>query len=395
MLRWILLLGAVAVMNLTAVEAQVKVNVNFTKKTIAIGNFTGDPKALEVIKNDLKLSGAFEIKSAADAELILEGNGGASQVDCRVSLNSSKAVILSRSFTGANQRAAAHAASDDIVLSVTGKRGIAQTRIAFIHSSKPGVKELAVMDYDGYNFRVLSRDGKISGHPRWSPDGRRVLYTSYWKGYPDVLEADLATNTRRLVSGFPGVNTGADYSPDGSKIALILSRDGSPHLYTMNANGGGLKRMTNSKAIESSPTWSPDGQSIAFVSTASGTPQIWLVDRDGGEPRRLTVSPSYNTEPAWSRPPAGSDVKSMIAVTSQVGKFQIGIYDGDRAVISRVFDGADNADPTWAPDGRHIVFSKSKNYRSQLYLLDVLTNEQVQLSTVEGEASEPAWGPWR
>jgi TolB protein len=397
MLRWMFCLLLIAALNASA-DAQVSVHVNFTKKSIAIGTFTGDAKVLAVIKNDLTLSGAFEVKPASeDAEYILQGNAAPDRVECTVVQAASKNVVMSKAFTGGNSRAVAHQAADEIVLSVTGKRGIAQTKIAFIYSRKAGVKELAQMDYDGYNIQLLSQDGKISGHPRWSPDGRKIIYTSYWKGYPDVLEADLVAHTRRIIAGFPGMNTGANYSPDGSKIALILSRQGSPHLYMVNPDGSGLRRVTDvSNAVESSPTWSPDGESIAYVSNASGTPQIWQVDRNGGESRRLTVSPSYNTEPDWSHPPSGSDLKSMIAVTSQVGhRFQVGIYDGDRAVVARVDDNADNADPTWAPDGRHIVFSKTKNYRSQLYLLDVLTNEAIQLTAVEGEASEPAWGPWR
>ena len=85
----------------------------------------------------------------------------------------------------------------------------------------------------------------------------------------------------------------------------------------------------------------------------------------------------------------------MLALTSRVGgRFQVGLYDsGTREVRPLVTDGADSEDPSWARDGRHLVFSKLQNWRSLLYLLDVLTGEQVQLPPIEGDASEPAWGP--
>lgn len=384
MKNWVLLFCALA---MPVMAADLSVSKNFIKKTIAV---SGDAGA-EIVRNDLKLSGLFQIVPAGEAEFSAQVAGA----NCSVVQAATKNSVLARAYSGSG-RALAHAMADDIVLTVTGQRGIAQTQIAFIYSKTRRVKELAVMDYDGHNVRVLTKDNSISGHPRWSPDGRRLVYTSYWKRFPDVLEADLATNQRRVLANFPGVNTGADVSPDGSAVALTLSKDGNPELYMMSSRGGSLRRLTQTDTIESSPAWSPDGGSIAFVSNASGSPQIWLTDRGGSEPRRLTVSPSYNTEPAWSRPPAGSEMKSMIAVTSQVGgKFQIGIYDGDRSVTPVVADGADNSDPSWAPNGRHLVFAKSRNYRSRLYLLDVRTKEQLELPAFEGEASEPSWGPWR
>ena len=86
----------------------------------------------------------------------------------------------------------------------------------------------------------------------------------------------------------------------------------------------------------------------------------------------------------------------MLAVTSRVGgRFQIGLYDSaTHEVRPLVADGTDNEDPSWAPNGRFLVFAKTRNWRSRLYLLDVLTGEQVELPAVEGGASEPAWGPW-
>jgi TolB protein len=388
-------------------DAQVTVTKNFLKKSFAVTGFAGDINAAaqltDVLKNDLRLSGYFELTPSANAEYIQQGtvrtdrNGGLT-AECIVTQAATKNVALSRSYPGSAQdiRRLAHMINDDVVRAITGQRGIAQTKIAFALAHGRN-KELAVMDYDGHNAQQLTRDNSISVRPRWSPDGRKIIYTSYVQNFPDVVEADLYTHQRRRVANFPGLNTGAEFSPDGLSIALTLSKDGSPELYTMNAGGGGLRRLTQSRSAVSSPTWSPDGLSIAYVSDERGSPQIYLIGREGGEPARLTVSPSYNTEPNWSRPPSGSDMKPMLALTSRVGgKFQIGLYDSaTREVRPVVADGGDNEDPAWAPDGRHLVYAKTRNWRSRLYLLDVVTGEQVELPAVEGGASEPAWGPWR
>lgn len=380
---------------LTSAPAQVDVRKPWMKRSIAISGFTGDTGTLtEVLRNDAKLSFCFLLSTPTDAEFVQQGTVRGDAVECTVVQRLSQRTVLSKTYPmNKDLRRLAHAISDDMVQAITGQRGIAQTKIAFIYS-KGRVRELAMMDYDGHNVRQLTSDNSISSHPRWSPDGRRIIYNSYLQTYLDVFEADIVTHARRKVAGFPGMNSGAEYSPDGATIALTLSKDGNPELYTMSAGGGGLKRLTNTKGAESSPTWSPDGRQIAYVSDDRGSPQIYLIDRDGGEPTRLTVSPSYNTEPAWSRPPASAVVPPTLIVTSRVGgRFQLGKYNDATREVEPLADDADCADGSWAPDGRHIVFCKTQNWKPRLYLLDVLTREQVELPAVDGGMSEPAWGP--
>lgn len=394
---------------MAAAQVDVVVPGGVRKISFAVTGFSGEAAAAalvtDVLKNDLRLSGHFQLVSAAQAQYVQQGTvrvqGGNGYVDCTVTLRATQQVIFNKTYQGSAQdlRRMVHRLTDDIVQKLTGQRGIAQTKIAFVlglkrNSSSP-IKELAVMDYDGHNAQRRTFDNSISVRPRWSPDGRKILYTSYKNGFPDVLEVDLFTGQRRRLASYPGLNTGAVFSPDGLHIALTLSKDGNPELYTMDAQGGSLRRLTHTRGAESSPTWSPDGQSIAYVSDAGGSPQVYLVNRDGGEPRRLTVSPAYNTEPDWSRPPPESGLKPMLAVTSRVGgRFAIGIYDLEKGEVRHVVaDQADNRDPSWAPNGRHLVFSKTSSGVSRLYLLDALTGEQIQLPAVDGDASEPAWSP--
>jgi TolB protein len=385
--------------------AQVRVGVSgAVKRYIAITGLAGDAtvggQLTEVLRNDLRLSGWMGLAQPVTAEFVSQGtarlSGGDLKVDFSVTQRATQKVVLSKAYSGSAQelRRLAHTIANDVVQTITGQRGIALTKIAFVLKHGKN-SELAVMDYDGYNVQRITDDKSISAHPRWSPDGKRIVYTSYIHTYPDVVEANIYTHQRKALAKFPGLNTGAEYAPDGQTIALTLSKDGNPELYTMNVSDGKLTRLTRTKGAESSPTWLPDGQQIAYVSDDRGSPQIYLIARGGGEPVRLTVSPSYNTEPGWSHPPVGSETKPMLAVTSRVGgKFSIGIYDSASSEVKiLVDDGADNQDPSWAPDGRHLVFSKKRNWRSRLYLLDVLTGEQVELPAVEGGMSEPAWGP--
>ncbi len=386
----------IAMMLLAAVvNAQVRVVVGGGKRLVAVNGFSATVG--QIVANDVRLSGYLGLAKADVAEFVVQGNVKSDgSVECSVTHVVTKKNFMSKAYPGhADTRRLAHTISNDIVAAITGQRGTALTKIAFI-LKKGKNKELVVMDYDGANARQFSND-RLCARPRWSPDGTRIVYTSYWQMYPDILEVNLHSGARKVIARFPGLNSGAEYSPDGQRIALTLSKDGNPELYTIGVDGSGLRRLTNTRGAESSPTWSPDGRQIAFVSDERGSPQVYVMSRDGGEPERLTVSPSYNTEPSWSHPPAGSEMKPMIAVTSRVGgKFQIGNVDvaaGEREARPVVADGCDNEDPSWSPNGRMLVFAKTRNWRSRLYLLDVVTGEQLELPAFGDGASEPAWGP--
>ena len=406
MQKFCLMAAVIFALVLPVRSADVTVSKGPVKKNFAVTGFAGDSalagQVADVLRNDLRLSGDFQLSPVSSAEYVQQQGsvrieGGDVVVECAVVQPATKQVVLSKAYryNAQSVRQVVHKMSDDIVQTITGQRGIAQTRIAFV-VKRNGAKEIAVMDYDGFNVKQITSDRSLDVHPRWSPNGRKVVFTSYKSRFPDVVEQEVFTGIRRRLAEFPGLNTGAVFSPDGNSIALTLSRDGNPELYTMDANGGGLRRLTHTKAgAESSPVWSPDGQTIAYVSDSRGSPQVYLISREGGEPTRLTVSPSYNTEPDWSRPPADAPLPSLLAVTSRVGgRFQIGVCSSTSPEVQAVAaDGGDCQDPSWAPNGRHLVFSKTTNWRSRLYLLDVLTREQIQLPAIDGDASEPAWGP--
>src|SRR4030067_781583 len=74
----------------------------------------------------------------------------------------------------ADLRKIAHKFADDVMESLTGERGIFDTRFLFA-SNISGSKEIYMSDYDGYNTRQITRNGSINLSPQWSPDGRRIL----------------------------------------------------------------------------------------------------------------------------------------------------------------------------------------------------------------------------
>jgi len=280
--------------------------------------------------------------------------------------------------------------ADDIVEAVTGHKGIASMRIVLV-GNRTGKKELYLCDGDGGGARQLTGEGRIAISPNWGPDGNTIVYTSYMRDFPDICRIDLSRNRRETLANYGGLNTGAAISPDGKDMALILSKDGNPELYIKNLRSGKLTRLTNSpRAAEASPDWSPDGSQIVYASDQNGVgrPQLYIISREGGTPRRISSRGTENVAPDWG--PNG-----LIACSSrQGGQYIIAVIQPSNGqTVYLNCDGADYEDPSWAPDGRHIVAARSSNHQSSLYLLDTVSDRPVALLTGGGSWYAPACSP--
>jgi TolB protein len=315
-------------------------------------------------------------------------------------VDASKSMLAKRySGPAENPRVFAHQASDDI-MTLTQYKGVARTRIAFAsdRDSTPDrkTKELYIVDYDGYNPRRVTVNGSLNILPNWSPDGRALAYLSYRGGTPAVYLAYIfeGRSTPNLTGEKNGsqVLGGATFSPDGKRIAFASNRSGNTEIWVANADGTGTRRLTSTRSENTAPAWSPTGQEIAFTSNRTGTPQIWVMDSEGLNVRRLSTVGNYNDAPAWNP----SRQYSEVAYTSRLesGKFDIAVVDLASGQVRQVTQGRGNCEyPSWAPNGRHLVFSCSRGGRWEITQSDRDGRTVQALATGEGNNVQPDWGP--
>jgi TolB protein len=188
------------------------------------------------------------------------------------------------------------------------------------------------------------------------------------------------------LAAYPGLNSGGDVSADGRRVVLTLSKDGNPELYVLHVDENRLVRLTQTpKVTEASPSWSPDGREIVFVANRAGPPQLYIMNLDGGEPRQITYRGSENVAPDWG--PNG-----RIAFTSRRdGRYVVCVFDpAENTNEPVVTDGADYEDPSWAPDGRHIVCARTERYQTSLYVVDTQGDAPRKLTTPKGDWYSPA-----
>jgi len=283
-------------------------------------------------------------------------------------------------------RAVRHLA-DAIVQQLTGEVGIAQTRVVFSRGAGE-TRELFLIEFDGRGLRRITRNGSLNLLPRWSPDGARLVYTSYWRGRQRLLILDGSSGKSDKIAEFTGLNLGANWSPDGSELIATLSHEGDPEVYRMRPTGEIVQRVTFSGAIDTSPSFDPTGRQIVYTSDRTGVPQIYVMDRDGTNRRRLTYEGSYNDSAAWS--PRGDRIAY---VSRRSGRFQIFTIepDGSNLVEITIPEDGNNEDPSWAPDGRHLVVASDRDGRRRLWVLDVESGIARPLTDGSGEDTTPHW----
>jgi TolB protein len=312
-------------------------------------------------------------------------------VECRVLGATVNQQYMSKSYrhATADARRLAHRVADDIVEAVTGRKGMASTRIVLVGVTQQA-KELFLCDADGGNLMQLTQDRSVVVRPRWGPKADKITYTSYLRRFPDVYLVDVGTGGRSVVANYSGLNAGGVLSPDGRDMAVVLSKDGNPELYVKNLRSGRLTRLTQTpQAAEASPSWSPDGQQIVYVSDQAGRPHLYIISRNGGAPRRVTSRGNENVAPDWG-------LNGLIAFTCREGgRYKIGILDprADQLRFIEHPDYADYEDPSWAPNGRHLVASRKENYRSTLYMIDTMGDPHIRLINQAGDWYSPSWSP--
>jgi TolB protein len=291
----------------------------------------------------------------------------------------------------------AHQFADEIIGKLSGGLpGIASTQIAFV-SNRSGNKEIWAMDYDGEGQHELTQLHTIALTPRWAPDASRIAFTCYAQpGGATVLSAQICVYslvTNHLISWprFKGTNSSPSWSPDGTQLMFMSSMLGNPELFLSDASGSRPKRLTFSNGANTSPSWNPKtGQQVAFVSDRGGIPQLYTMNSDGSSQSKVNLPDmGYVIDPAWSpngqllafswrRPNGNYDIYIMEIVTHQL--------------VELTRDAGRNERPSWAPDGRHLVFESTRTGTRQIWSMIADGTEARQL-TKQGQNESPNWSP--
>jgi TolB protein len=324
---------------------------------------------------------------------VTTGADGRLRVDFRLWDVFAEQQLLGLQFTSTpeNYRRVAHKISDAIYTRLTGAHAYFDTRVVFVAESGPRnnrTRRLAIMDQDGANPSYLT-DGSVQVFtPQYSAQTQEITYMALRPSGMSIYLLNVETGRQEALGHFTGMVLAPRFSPDGRRVIFSAERLGNSDIYVMDLASRATTRLTTDPAIDASPSFSPDASQVAFTSDRGGSAQIYVMSANGANPRRISFGGGSYTTPVFS--PDGQ----WIAFTKQTGgQFHIGIMhpdgSGERILTSSYLDEG----PSWAPNGRTIMFSReSPSGLARLWTVD-LSGRVSQAAPYPQGASDPAWSP--
>jgi TolB protein len=274
--------------------------------------------------------------------------------------------------------------ADDIVLAITGEKGIMNSKILFI-SGGGRSRDAFIASLDGSEMHRLTSYNRLMVSPALSPDGRYLAFTSYREGSPHLYVVDVQRGREVWVNWEEGMKNGVT-CVDSKRIAYAHVSGKYSTFYCDNVETKERRVILRKDGILTSPSFTKDGKKVIFVSDMYGSAQIFAKDLGNGEIRRLSRSGAYNTSPVVS--PKGD----LIAFVSRMGgSFEICVMKMDGSEQRALTNGGINDSPRFSSCGRYIVYSSKNGGKGSIRLMLLNGDNKRLLNFTGSEEGQPSF----
>lgn len=293
--------------------------------------------------------------------------------------------LMERTYAAPGLDENAKALADDIILAITGRPGLATSRIVFV-SDKSGSKQVYLCDPEGREVLQVTHHSHGAVSPSLNADGSAVAYTSYRNGFPVVQWLDLGQGWERTVTDTPGSSFGAAFAPDGQRLALVMSFLGNPEIFVTDLNTNTAACISDTTGAPSSPAWHPDGKQVIFSDDRGDGPKLYIAEvpeTNETEAKLLRWRTGYRfcTDPEFS--PDGNSV----AFTTRINGALAVVVKGWPNGPARVIQTGGAAHPSWSPNGLTLCYAQ----HGTLYVHQLASGQRRAILQKHGQITEPRW----
>jgi Tol biopolymer transport system component len=265
---------------------------------------------------------------------------------------------------------------------------------ALVYGQGPDdARDLYIVPVAGGRPRRLTSHPAGDGLPRWSADGRSVVFASNRSGNWQLWRVPAEGGTPTSIRVNEHTEWQADESPDGRHLAFLSNREGPEFLWILEQQTGELRALVRHgrRTVLGNPHWSPDGERIVFSSNWREGHQIYLVEVATGQARR--ISPLGGCEPRFS--PDGKKV-AYVERRPRKDKSRSRIVEHvlatgeERALVDWA---ALNYDPVYSPDGSEIAFASTITGGWEIYRQRLDGGEAHRVTFAGADARYPDYRP--
>ena len=360
------------------------------KKTmphIRVGTFTGGTgaSAQQTLRKELLDSREFFVASAEEKfDFTVEGTSVGGRVSGKLRDAKGKE-LFQRSYAAPGLDENLKALTDDVIYTITGRPGLATSRIVFV-SDVTGKRQIYVCDAEGGEVHQVTHDKNGAVAPSLSPDSSMIAFTSYRSGFPIIRLLDLNVGWERGVTDTPGSSFGSAFSPDGTHLAAVMSFIGNPEIFVSDLNTNTAACVSDSVGAPSSPSWHPDGKQIVFSSDDGDGPKLYVVEvphKEGQASRLFRWRTGYHfcTDPEWS-----PDGRHIAFTTRTGGEWTVAIKPYPNGGVHVVQAGGAEH-PSWSPNGHFITYVQ----HGELFVHDLRSGNRRSIVRGYGRITEPRW----
>ncbi len=257
-----------------------------------------------------------------------------------------------------------------------------------------GNRDLYLAPAAGGVAQRLTDDPGEDSLPRFTADGKRVLFTSDRSGHWQIWEMPAAGGPARRVRENAATEWQVDESPDGSALAFLSNiEDDAEYLWLSPRASGAARALVRHRrgSVLGNPDWSPDGRQVVFSSNHRIGHQIYLVEAANGEVARISPLASGGCEPRFH-----PDGKRVVYVSRGHLRKDSELVEHDLTTgkeTTLVDWPALNYDPAYSPDGTELAFASNLSGEYHIYRQRLSDGKAWQVTFGPGEARYPDYRP--